>query len=214
MRKEINWSTITVRQFQEINKISIDESLEEIEKVEKAICTLFDLTPEQVGELTVGEFNRLSRNANEILNGMIPGKPVRTIKPAKQRYRIVYKVTEMKHGQYAEIMHFSKKPIENIHFIMASIVKPINWFGISVKKNQNHKEVAEEMLNARIVDVYHACVFFCKLFTHLMESTKPFLVSEMMSRGLTKEQATDLLSASPNILAGSIALGKLQHLKD
>jgi len=203
--------------FQEVYKrfeeISADSSLDDMEKAGKAIEAFFEMTPEEVDELTISEFNHKSKICTDILDGKIPGKAVRTTKPGKQRYRIMYKVNEIKHGKYTEISHFAKKPIENIHFIMASVVEPINWFGKVSKKEITHKEIAEEMLNARIIDVYHACVFFCKLYLSLMENLKPYLLGEMMATGLTKEAAEVLLDISSSILGGSSVPEKSQHLK-
>lgn len=217
MRKVIKWENITVKQFQQVYKrfeeIAADNSLDDMEKAGKAIEALFEMTAKEVDELTISEFNHKSKICTDILDGKIPGKAVRITKPLKQRYKIIYKVNEIKHGKYTEISHFAKKPIENIHFIMASVVTPINWFGRKSRKEITHKEIADEMLNARIIDVYHACVFFCKLFNGLMESIKPYLLGEMMETGLTKEAAEVLLDISSSILGGSSVPEKSQHSK-
>lgn len=211
MRKEISWSTITVKQFQEVLKISNTEGLDETDRAGKVVSILYEMTPEQIDDISVFEFNRMAKRCSEVMDSQIPGKPVRTVKPGRQRYKINYKVTDMKYGQYAEINHFCKNHIENLHFIMASIVTPVNWFGRAQEKN--HKEVAEEMLNARLIDVYHTGVFFCKLFVSLMQNIRPYSIVEMMKIGITRELATALHDFSLNSLAGSIAQEKWQPLR-
>jgi hypothetical protein len=211
---KLSWSDITVQQFLDIHRLSLTQDLDEMEKVERIICILFDKTEQEVENLTMLEFRELASQCGFILTGQIPGKPVRQIKVGKKRYSITYDPTKLRHRQYVEILHFGDKPVENMHLIMASIVQPVTWYRRKLRNEaEDHPAIASDMLNARVIDVYHACVFFCNLYVSLMENIKDSLVLEMMRKGATKDQAMALLNCSQTAMAGFIQPAKWQHLK-
>lgn len=208
MMKHLSWSDITVQQFLDLHRLT-GQKLDDMERVEKTIAILYDLTERQVEELSISEFNRLAKQCAFVLTSDIPGKPVRTIKAGKKRYSITYDPTKLRHRQYVEIIHFSDKPVENMHLIMASVVQPMTWYGKKVRNEaEDHPAIASDMLSARVVDVYHACVFFCKLYVNLISSIRVYLVTEMMKRGMSREHATTLVDSSQNAMAGFIQPGK------
>lgn len=213
--KIANWKTITVQQFQQIYALTKDPDYGELERSEKLICILHDMTDHEVSEMNIVDFKKLASTCYFALDiDTLPGKPVRTLKANGKKYGINYSISKMKHRQYVESVHFGEKPIENMHLIMASIVQPISFFG-KWKKNEStmHKEIANDLLQARLIDVYHSCVFFCKLYRNLIYNIKPFLIKGMMEAGLPEEQAVQALTISQSITGGCIAHEKWQHLK-
>jgi hypothetical protein len=210
--KTLSWGTITVQQFQDIHRLSISPDLDEFDRVERAICILFDMTEQQVDDLPVTTFNALARQCTFALTDKVPGKPVKSFRIGRNKYAITYDPTKLRHRQYVEVLTFGEKPIENMHFIMASLVQPVRW-GIRRKNEaKDHEAIATDMLNARLVDVYHSCVFFCKLWVSLMERIRASLVLQMMRAGMTKDTALELLNSSINAMAGFIQPGKWQNL--
>lgn len=203
--KKLSWNDITVQQFQKIHELTKYTDLGDIERIEQVICILFDKTIKQVEEIRISEFNKLAKQCGEIMIGGIPGKPEKYIKVGKNRYAINYDPTKLRTRQYVEILHFSDKPIEHMHLIMASIVEPVNWYGKRLKnESENHEIIASDLLYAPVINVYHSCVFFCKLYVNLIENIKPYLIHEMMRRGAKMEQAKELLNNSQRVMAGFI----------
>src|SRR5688572_14215619 len=185
-----SWQTLTVGQFLDLYRLSITPDLEDMTRLERAVAILYDKTEREVEEMTMGEFTSLSQKAAGFITDKIPGKPVKTIQIGRQRYRIIYDPTKLKHRQYVELVHFGEKPVENMHLIMASIVQPVTWYGRRLPNNaDDHPALASAMLQARVVDVYHAAVFFCKLYVNLIKAIRASLVLEMTQKGMTKEQA-------------------------
>ena len=201
---KLSWDNITVQQFQDIYRLSLNTSLDEMDKLERVICILYNKTEKEVEELSMQEFKECAKECSFVLTDKIPGKPVKYIKVGARKYGIQYAVHKLRHRQYVEILHFSEKPIENMHYIMASLVQPIK-FGIW-KKNEAemHETISLDMLNAKVVDVYHTCVFFCKLYVNLIKNIQGSLVVEMMSKGMTKTQAETVLNASATVMDGFI----------
>lgn len=214
--RRLSWNNITVQQFQDIHRLSNSRDLDDIARAECAITILYNKTEHEVENLTLAEFNRLAKESAFVLGGegSIPGKPVRQMKIGKSRYSITYDPSKLRHRQYVELIHYGDKPIENMHLIMASIVQPVTWYGKKLKNNvDDHGEIATAMRQARLIDVYHCCVFFCKLFMNSMEHIKGYLAKEMAKAGMQGHQLMQLINSSQNIMAGSITHEKWQYLK-
>jgi len=209
------WNKITVAQFQAIYKLSQDKTMPPEDVACGIISILYNMTLTQVDELPMSTFNELAKASTAMLNVEdMPGKPVRILKANGKKYGIIYDPTKLKHRQYVETIQYSDKPIENMHLIMASIVQPVNWFGRWGKNDVNkHADVAADIQQARMIDVYHTCVFFCKLYLNSMQAIKPYLVNEMIKKGVSQQTATELLTNSINIMAGHILPKKSQALK-
>lgn len=210
--KTLSWSNITVQQFQDIHRLSITPDIDDFDRVERAICILFDKTESQVDDLLVSEFEALARQCSFALTEQIPGKPEKKISAGGKQYAITYDPTRLRHRQYVELITYSEKPFDNMHLIMASLVQPVKWGMRKKNRAEDHQVYATDMLNARLIDVYHSCVFFCKLWISLMERIRASLVVEMMKKGMTKETALELLNCSINGMAGFIQPGKWQNL--
>ena len=209
------WEKITVGQFQAIYKLSQDKTIDETDMACNIISILYGMTLAQVDQLSMAQFNELSKKSANVLNiEEMPGKPVRFIKAAGKKYGIIYNPTKLRHRQYVETIQYGDKPIENMHLVMASIVQPVNWFGRWGKNDVNkHKDIAADMQQARMIDVYHSCVFFCKLYINSIAAIQPYLVSQMMAKGVSQQEATEALTFSLNTTAGHILPKRLQPSK-
>ncbi len=215
---KLSWQTITVQQFQDVYRLSLSPStgsgLDEMQKLERIIAILYNKSEKEVEEMTMTEFTTCAKECAFIMElEKIPGKRVKYIRCGKRKYGIQYNPAKLRHRQYVEILHFGDKPIENMHLIMASLVQPVK-FGFW-KKNEAamHEQVAADMLNAPLINVYHATVFFCKLYVNLITDIKDYLVAEMMKNGkMEKKEAEALVDISRNAMAGFIQPAKWQHL--
>jgi len=209
------WNKITVGQFQAIYKLSQDTTMQPEDIACGIISILYNMTLAQVDELPMETFNELSKQSAAMLNvENMPGKPVRILKASGKKYGIIYDPTKLKHRQYVETITYGDKPIENMHLVMASIVQPVTYFGRWLPNDVNkHADIAADLQQARMIDVYHSCVFFCKLYLNSMQAIKPYLISEMMQKGMSQEAATKLLTTSINTLAGHILPEKSQPSK-
>lgn len=205
----MNWNNITLQQFQDIRKLSGETDLDEVEKVERVISILYGKSEAEVGDMSTTEFNRLGRECAEFLkNDVVPGKPVRSFRVGARRYAINYKPTTLKHRQYVEISTFASDPIVNMHLIMASIVQPIRYGFKCKNKASEHAKIAEDMLNAPLIAVYHSCVFFCKLYRDLIKHIQDFLIKELMSKGITESEARRTMASLILSMDGFIAQSK------
>lgn len=209
----MTWDKITLGQFQDIYKLSSDTELDDMERISRAISIVYGLSEAQVDDLSITKFNELAKSCAFIMTGDIPGKPVRSFYIGRKKYAINYKPQSLKHRQYVEILHFSEKPIDNMHYIMASLVNPVR-FGFKLKNTAKlHSDLSERMLNAPFLAVYHSCIFFCKLYKSLIEVIQSSLIAEMMSKGMTKEDAKKIITISTSAMDGFITQSRWPNLK-
>lgn len=189
----LSWQNITVQQFQDVYRLGENKSLDDMQRLEKMIAILFDKTEKQVAEMTMAEFTGLSKQCAFMLNTReIPGRPVKYIKVNGRRYYIEHHpkklMAKMRHRQYVESIHFSDNMVDNIHYLMASLVQPVKWLFIKTKNTaKKHEAIAADMLQARFVDVYHTAVFFCKLYMGSIAAIKDYLKDGMTKMNMTTE---------------------------
>lgn len=212
----LTWNDITVEQFLSIYKLSQTADLDDITRLERAVCILFDKTEKEVDEMTMAEFNRLSGQAAFVLTEQVPGKARRKIRANGKLYRINYSPSKLKHRQYVEVLHFGEKPVDNMHLIMASIVEPVTWYGKKLKNTaDDHERIAADMLLAPVGQVYHSAVFFCSLYINLINSIRPYLENQLVTlkQAETMEQASEMITVLINAMAGFIPQKSLRILK-
>lgn len=215
---EVSWENITVKQFQLIYSV-ICSDRDDIDKQTAVLCLLLNTTPAIIEDMAVVDYNKLCQQTAFIFSKDIPGKPVQIIKAAGKRYAIEYNPKKYKQRQYVETQHFLKgDTIANLHLLMASNVREVKgrWLFQKVLANDSnrHEDVANDLLDASFINVYHSCVFFCKLFRAYMVSFQDYLTKEM-----TKENPTiarplnETMSSFIHILDGYTTPDKLQTSK-
>jgi len=214
----MTWNDLTVEQFQQIYRYCNRKDIEEFEKLEGIISIMYNLTFEQIQELSMTDFNFKAKEVGFLLNqdefiGDPNGIPLKYIKANGKTYFVNYEIKKMKYRQYVETMHYQNDPILNLHLIMASIVQPVKWGFRRENKAEDHAKIAQDILKAKMSDVYKSCVFFCKLYLTLIHNSKDYLITEMTTKGLTESEAINSLNASLEIMAGFIRHENWQPLK-
>ena len=195
---------MTIKQFQELYYVATSEDMD-LDKSIKMVGIVTGKTPEQVEKMSMRKFNILCgavHNHFKIFEkDLLKGKPKKIVRVGKRFYRINYDVTKCKSSTYVEVSTFSTDIIQNLHKIMASIVTPVRFkWGRWVE----HEELASDLEQMDFEVAYHAAVFFYTLFNVSMQVIQPYLINEMMKKGIAKEQATEMLTNSQSILDGFI----------
>jgi hypothetical protein len=195
---------MTIKQFQELYYVATSEDMD-LDKSIKMVGIVTGKTPEQVEKMSMRKFNILCgavHNHFKIFEkDLLKGKPKKIVRVGKRFYRINYDVTKCKSSTYVEVSTFSTDIIQNLHKIMASIVTPVKF---KWGKWVEHEELASDLEQMDFEVAYHAAVFFYTLFNVSMQVIQPYLINEMMKKGIAKEQATEMLTNSQSILDGFI----------
>jgi len=195
---------MTIKQFQELYYVATSKDLD-LDKSIKMVGIVTSKTPEQVEAMSMVRFNLLcARVHNEFKlfeKDLLKSKPKKIVRVGKRFYRINYDIAKAKASTYVEVSTFSSDIIQNLHKVMASIVTPIKFkWGKWVETE--HEDLAKEMEKIDFEAAYHAAVFFYTLFSVSMKVIQPYLVGEMIKKGVTEAEATGILTTSQSILDG------------
>lgn len=209
----MEWKNITVEQYQQAAIIKCSDA-DPLEQEVQLMCLFFDMTQKQVLDLTIEEANKLAAKIKFIHTPIPEGEPREFIKANGKCYFINYKVEKHRFGQYIEEVSFSPKTtkpdeyVANLHLLMASIVQPVvKKFGfrkVLPNRSEQHEERANDMLKAKFVDLYNACLFFCRVYKGLMTAMRDYLVLSMEAKGIARKEAEKILETSIHAMDGSI----------
>ena len=207
----MTWNELTVWQYQQIYPILTKPNKDwtNLDIESKLVGIIYNLTDTQVDSLSVMQFNNL-RSTLTFLKEEVKGEPAKYVEINNKRYRFIYDVFQIKAARYIESKVFSTDLIGNLHKIAASMVVPQRktWYGKWVDQEYdaaNHSLYANDMLEAKFVYVYNSIVFFYQVYRNWIEISKDYLVNEMMTRGLKKDQVDQAVVTLLEILDGSIA---------
>lgn len=201
---------MTIKQFQEVYYILKSEN-EDFDKSIKMVGCITGKTPEQVEAMPMTTFNKLCVNIKkqfEIFDqNLLKGKPKKAVFIKGKIYRLHYEVSKLpiNAGKYVEALTFGKDVVTNLHKLMATIAEPIKWSWSKLKfvpYKVEHQELAGIMERLKFRAAYHAAVFFYTQYRVSMQLIQPYLVKELMSKGVSREIATTTLDNSSKILDG------------
>jgi hypothetical protein len=215
----MTWNELTVWQYQQIYPIVTkpEKDWTTLDVESKLVGILHNLTDTQVDSLSVGEFNKLKVTL-AFLDDKIEGKPVKYTEVNVKRYKFIYDVQQIKAARYIETKVFSTDLVGNLHKLAASMVMPQRktWFGKWVDDKYDaskHSEYAEDLQGANFMHVYQSIVFFYQVYRNWIEVSKGYLVQEMTNKGMTLEQAQEVVQILCSTLDGSIAPNLLPTTK-
>lgn len=178
--QQMNWSDLNLFQYQQLVKaLSIED---DIDKTVKLVSIVTGKTENEVLSMSISDFNKEKEKLN-FLSEDIQGKPVKYIKVNGKKYKCIYDVRNIPAARYVESKVFGADLINNIHKMAATMVMPMKKtiFGWKVDKYDaaKHEEYAQDMLEARFVDVYHSAVFFLSVYLNWIKVSEDYLKEEL-----------------------------------
>jgi hypothetical protein len=198
------WDKLTVGQFISLYDIEINANLNIIEKQQKML-SIVEGKPESYYDSF--KYRDLITEYGEKLSFFdnIPEtKPVDFLQVGGKRYKFVHELNEITAGQYIDILAFSGE-IMQLNKIAACFFLPMDGKRYQPYGKVPHDIVAEDLLDAKFLDVYGCMLFFCQLFNELIADT---IISSVMNQDLAKK-AVDLWQGG----GGYTALSRLQTSK-
>ena len=202
---------MTILQFQQLYFIgqSMDDDLD---KSIKMVGVVTGLTPDRVdNKMPMKRFNRICayilKHFAILDKKLVTGKPVSMVRANGRTYKLHYRIDKLPitAAKYVEVIEFSKDKITNLHKIMASIAQPVKWSWRKweyVPYQRDHDNVATDMERVDFKAAYHAAVFFYTHYQVSMILIRPYLIKELMSKGVTREAAARTLTDLSTVLDG------------
>jgi hypothetical protein len=187
--QQMNWSDINLFQYQQLVKaLSIED---DIDKTVKLVSIVTGMTENQVLSLSIADFNKEKQKLNFLSEG-IQGKPVNYINVNGRRYECIYDVRNIPAARYIESKVFGNDLVNNIHKIAATMVLPMKKTIFGWKRSKydaaNHEQYAQDMLEARFVDVYHSAVFFLSVYLNWIKVSQGYLMEELKKKKIPSEE--------------------------
>ena len=213
------WEKISVWQYQQIYNVlnSKDKNDTDLDINVRLVAIVNNLTEMQVDSLPLNQYAELSKSIT-FLNEPINGKPVKYIRTSKsRRYRINYDISKMPFARYIESKVFSEDLYGNLHKLAATMVIPQKrnfggWYDIPYDAS-SHQEYANDMLEAKFVDVYHSLVFFYQVYRNWIEVSQDYMANKLTKAGMKEQEATEVVVSLLSILDGNIAPNLLPSMK-
>lgn len=183
--REKSWDDITVRQWQALTDLFMEEGNSHIDNIVRTGCIVYDVTEHELDSLSLGDLNDLGHRM-AFVHTEVPSRPVDRLDVNGRRYRCVYDVRRMPAARYIESKVYGQDPNQHLHRIMASMVYPQKrlyrigpWIDDAYDAGR-HSEYAEDMLDAPITAVLGSVVFFCDVYLNLIMSSKVYFTKIMM----------------------------------
>jgi hypothetical protein len=167
---------VTISKFQELYKISLME-INEAEKSALLVQEFTGLSESKVNAMPLKKFNKICLQIHK--NFEAYGKELDEKKPQKyvsvkgRLYLLEYDLAKppMNAGKYVEFATYSEDIIGNLHKIMATMCTPVKLTFRGLKrKEKNHSQVAEDMLDIDFEIAFQSAVFFYAVFSKSIQS--------------------------------------------
>ena len=167
----MNWSDISVKQFQEL--ALIEEDLPSIDKAYAtiSICKHIDII--ELDAMSIGEVSVLAKECEFAYKQPFKNEKANRYK----QYRFIRDITKIKGGvaRYIEVKHFSRDHVENMHYVLASCVHPQRktWYGSWVDvpyDAKNHEQYALDLQEMPITIALGLIGFFLPAFEILRKN--------------------------------------------
>jgi len=213
----MNWSNVTVFQWQQLMQLFTQSESEDLEAVSiKVISIITGKTETEVLNLPLTQTIKLAKKIDFLKND-VPVNKVDYIKVKGKRYRCNYNIKDMEAARYIETKYFSGDFAGNIHKIAASMVIPQKFtiFGWKDDKYDasKHDEYADNLLTASIVDVMGSVVFFYLVFRTWIKVSQDYLKKEMMEMKMTERHTEMILKVLCDSMDGYTNANWLQIMK-
>jgi len=179
------WDKLTVGQFITLYDIELSEQLNIVEKQQKMLAVVEGKSEEEYDTIKYRQLVQDYATKLEFFNNVPECKPVDYLNVNGKSYKFCFELTEITAGQYIDINHFSGQ-IMQLNKIAACFFLPMKGDRYMEYGKIPHEVVAEELLDARFVDVYGCMLFFYHLFKELISDT-------ITSSNLTEETRAALL---------------------
>ena len=215
---DMTWKDINVFQYQQIMDLYANaKEMTELDLAYKVTGIVMDLTENQIDSLPVDQLKPLLEQVH-FINEQIKPQTEKYIQVNGKRYRCVYDIRKMPAARYIESKYFDMDRIGNLHKLAACMVIPQkrNWLGIWVDDKYDagkHNEYSEDMLAAPITAILGSVVFFYQVYNNWIRSSKDYLITEMMMKGMSKYQAEKVYIHLCEITAGFIKPNWLLNTK-
>jgi len=177
------WEMLNVQQLQAIQEIPNDFEL--LDMAKSVIAIVDQKTMDEVDEMDIDELlNRYGKIRADL--NQEPFKPFRYyVKLDGKRYYISRLFDEFTTAQWVDFAHFTKDPakaVENLHQIVATLLRETNWIGNPKKYDGSHHQKKADLVrkHMKAVDAMGISAFFLLSYLSLSKTLEHYLISNQL----------------------------------
>jgi hypothetical protein len=208
------WSNINVYKYQQI--ILATDIEDSIQRNNRLISIIYDKTILEVEHMPINDYFEYTKKM-KFLSTSIKDNPQPYVYANGKKYKFVWDVMRIRAARYIEIKHFGGDVIQNMHKLFASMIIPMKkkWYGWvdDVYDASKHEEYCNDILHAKVEDVYGCVVFFYHVYRNWIEVSADYLKSIQKSKGQVSELATFKKYMDGNIIPRMLPTTKILELK-
>lgn len=179
------WNELSVGQYITLLDIEQNQQLNIVEKQQKQLAVVENKDEEEYDNIKYRELIQKYYDKLSFLNEIPQTKPLDYIETKTRKYKFCFELNEITSGQYIDINTFSGNLME-INKIAACFFLPMEGDKYLEYGTIPHDKVADDLLDAKFIEVYSCMVFFYQLFKELISDT-------IISSKITKEQKEMLM---------------------
>lgn len=177
------YEELKLNQAIELN--SINKDLDRLEYAANRLAIVFKVPVVEIYKRDVSDIYALDNELNKLENLPIAAKLKDKIKIGGKWFKVDYNVSKLTAGQFIDIQHFaSTDPANNVHKILASIVRPIGgWWGfgkVEEYNGDNHEQISNHLLeHMTILQAYPITLFFCQILNNSLPDTQTYSLNQL-----------------------------------
>jgi hypothetical protein len=153
------WNKLSVRQFIQLYDIETNTNLHLIEKQVKMLSVIEGKDESEYDSVKYMKLLELLHDKTSFFDNIPETKPVDIIEVNGRKYKFVHEINKLTAGQFIDISHWGGNLME-LHNAVACFMLPIKNGKVQKYGSIEHGVIAEDMLDARFVDVHGCLVFF------------------------------------------------------
>jgi hypothetical protein len=164
------WNELSVGQFISLYDIEQNQQLNIVEKQQKMLSVIEGVEEEVYDYIKYRDLIQLYKEKIAFFNTIPESKPVDYLQTKLRRYKFCFELTEITAGQYIDITNFGGNLMQ-LHKIAACFFLPMEGDKYMEYGKIPHDAVADDLLDAKFIEVYGCMVFFYQLFKELISNT-------------------------------------------
>jgi len=176
------WDKLSVGQFITLYDIEVNANLNIIEKQQKMLAVIDGKDESEYDDYKYRDLMNEFGAKLSFFDNLPETKPVDFLQVGDNRYKFCHELHEITAGQYIDILAFSGE-IMQLNKIAACFFLPMEGDKYKGYGAVPHDVVADDLLNAKFIEVYACMLFFCQLFNELIATT---ITSSLRNKGLAE----------------------------
>lgn len=155
------WKEISLFTFQQLEKISNDPHLDELDKVCFCTCEVFGLTEYQLDNMAPKKAAKKIRQVVKLMESKPEGKVRKRI----GKYTLNYDPADLTLGQFVELRHFLQGQVHSAQYALASIARVVG----TTYKSDGHPIRADYFLRQPVADVLACLNCFAERYSEFLK---------------------------------------------